>query len=462
MNEHNEVELPPMRLERHAAYEYSGVEWLRDVPAHWQIRRLKTLASIQLSNVDKKSMDVEEPVRLCNYTDVYYHDRITADMDFMQATATHDQVRRFSLRANDVLITKDSESWTDIAVPSVVTEDLSDVLCGYHLAQIRPDDGELDGTFLSRAISAIGPRDQFQVAANGITRFGIGRDVIATAVLAVPPIDEQRRIAAFLDRQTARIDALVDKKKRLIELLHEDRVALITRAVTQGLDPSVSTKDSGIASVGEIPVHWELKRIKVAATKVGSGKTPSGGADVYVSDGIMLLRSQNVHFRGLRLDDVAFIDRQTDADMAYSRVQEGDVLLNITGASLGRCCVARLGGKLANVNQHVCIIRPRSSVFDSSFMANAIASQPGQSQIFTTENGISRDALNFQQIGAFALPCPPLHEQLAIARALEQETAKIDTLAAKIRNAIARLGELRAALVSAAVTGRIDVRGKAA
>lgn len=226
--------------------------------------------------------------------------------------------------------------------------------------------------------------------------------------------------------------------------------------------PYPAYKDSGVEWLGEIPAHWEVKRLKDTTSKIGSGKTPSGGAEVYVSDGVMLLRSQNVHFGALRLDDVAFIDPETDRQMSGSRVTEGDVLLNITGASLGRCCVARLDGRAANVNQHVCIIRARLNVFEPTFLAGALASQTGQAQIFTTENGISRDALNFDQIGRLVLACPPVEEQLTISALLDRETARIDALIAKVRVAIERLKELRTALISAAVTGKIDVREEVA
>ena len=249
------------RFKPYPAYKDSGVEWLGEIPAHWEVRRLKTIAAVQLSNVDKKSLEGQESVLLCNYTDVYYNERITADLDFMAATATPEQVRKFSLCMGDVLITKDSESWTDIAVPAVVGEDLEGVLCGYHLAHIRPEP-RCYGPFLARAFSAIGPRDQFQIAANGITRFGLGGDAIRTGVFAMPTEPEQRAIAAFLDRETARIDALVAKKERLIELLQEKRTAIITRAVTKGLDPNVPMKDSGVEWLGEIPAHWGAKRLK--------------------------------------------------------------------------------------------------------------------------------------------------------------------------------------------------------
>lgn len=261
------------RLKPYPAYKHSGVEWLGEIPLHWELRRLKTIASVQLSNVDKKSVEGQESVGLCNYVDVYYNERITADLGFMAATATPEQVRRFSLRAGDVLITKDSESWTDIAVPAVVAEDMPSVLCGYHLALARPE-GDCDGAFLARAFSAIGPRDQFQVAANGITRFGLGGDAIRTGLFAMPPRQEQGAIARFLDRETAKIDALVAKKERLIELLQENRTALIAQAVTKGLDPGAPMKDSHVDWLGRIPGHWGAKRTKYAA-RLRSGHTPS-------------------------------------------------------------------------------------------------------------------------------------------------------------------------------------------
>ena len=245
------------RLGPYPDYRDSGVEWLGEIPTHWEVRRLKSFATVQLSNVDKKSQEDQDPVRLSNYVDVYYNERIDDGIDFMPATATTEQIRRFSLRTGDVLITKDSETWTDIAVPAVVSEDLPGVLCGYHLAHIRPD-GHCDGRFLSRVFAAVGPRDQYHIAANGITRFGLTGDSIRAGVFALPPLSEQHGIAAFLDRETPRIDALVAKKERLIELLQEKRTALICHAVTKGLDPDVPMKDSGVEWLGEIPAHWEV------------------------------------------------------------------------------------------------------------------------------------------------------------------------------------------------------------
>ena len=242
------------------------------------------------------------------------------------------------------------------------------------------------------------------------------------------PSPEQRAIATFLDRETAKIDSLIAKKQQLIDLLQEKRTTLISQAVTRGLDPNAPLKDSGVEWLGQIPGHWEVKRLKHLAGKIGSGKTPRGGAEGYVDDGIMLIRSQNVYFGELRLTDVAYIDADTDTEMSGSRVMEGDVLLNITGASLGRCCIAYLDGSDANVNQHVCIVRPDQQRDDPSFLAYSIESHSLQDQIFNNENGVSRDALNFEQIGDLVLARPAMAEQRDIASLLDCETAKLDSL----------------------------------
>ena len=316
----------------------------------------------------------------------------------------------------------------------------------------------MEAGFVAYAVKAPYFVDRIVAHSVGVSYPAINASELACLDIAFPPIPEQRSIAAFLDRETAKIDALLSKKRRLIELLQEKCSALIGHAITKGLDPEVSLKDSGVGWLGEIPAHWDVKRLKRMVNKIGSGKTPSGGAERYLSEGIMLLRSQNIHFRRLELSDVAYIDAPTDDEMSNSRVCEDDLLLNITGASLGRCCVARLNGLEANVNQHVCIIRLDQRQNDPAFLAYSIESQSVQDQIFNNENGVSRDALNFEQIASLFLVEPTIFEQSAIAAVLDRETAKIDFLIAKVHEAIDRLKELRTALIAAAVTGKIDVR----
>jgi type I restriction enzyme S subunit len=154
----------------------------------------------------------------------------------MRASATLPEVKGFALRKGDVIVTKDSESPDDIAVPAYVDSDFDDVLCGYHLALVRPRDKVIDGRFLYYCFAAEGINLQFQVAANGITRYGLTRDGFGSALFPVPPLDKQHAIADWLDQRSALVDEIIEKKERLIELLKEERQALINHAITAGVE----------------------------------------------------------------------------------------------------------------------------------------------------------------------------------------------------------------------------------
>ncbi len=457
-----------MKYKQYPAYKDSGWEWLGKMPAHWEVRRLKTIASVELSNVDKKSVEGQVPVELCNYVDVYYNERISNRIDFMSATATPDQARRFGLRLGDVLITKDSESWTDIAVPSVVVEELHVVLCGYHLALIRPSARELDGRFLTRAFAAIGPRDQFQISANGITRFGLSSDAIRASLFPVPPLSEQRDIAAFLDRETARIDALAAKKERLIELLQEKRIALITQAVTKGLPsarsgqatPNVPMKDSGVDWLGEIPAHWDVKRMKNVSDFVTSGSR--GWAEYYSDAGSIFLRIGNLRAGEIDLDlkELQYVSPPLGDEGERTRVRPGDVLVSIT-ALIGAVGVVPRDLPESYVNQHLALIRLRDCETNSRWLAYCLLSRVGQEQFKGRLYGGTKDGLGLEDVRLLVVLLPPLEEQESIVRLLDLESGKLDALISRIREGIKRLKDYRTALISAAVTGKIDVRDAA-
>lgn len=213
----------------------SGVEWLGAVPEHWEVRRLKQACEVFSSNVDKKSYENEPAVLLCNYTDVYYNEQITTVIDFMCATASSDEITKFTLRAGDTIITKDSESADDIAIAAYVPRDLPGVICGYHLAMVRPR-GTTSGAFVKRLFDSTYAKSCFAVAANGLTRVGLGQYALNNVDLPFPSFEEQQTITAFLDRETAKIDDLTAEAQRTITLLQERRTALISAAVTGKID----------------------------------------------------------------------------------------------------------------------------------------------------------------------------------------------------------------------------------
>ena len=274
-----------------------------------------------------------------------------------------------------------------------------------------------------------------------------------------PPLEEQKRIAAFLDKETTKIDTLIDKQEQLITLLQEKRQAIISHTVTKGLNPNVRMKDSGIEWLGEVPEHWIVKKLGYIATKIGSGKTPRGGSRVYLKEGILFLRSQNVHDTGLILKktETIYISEEMDSEMSATRVKPGDILLNITGASIGRTCIVPADFQPANVNQHVCIIRvPKDLQYYLSYFLKSVFVK---SQIDAFQSGASREGLNFEQISKIVLCFPSSSaEILKIVSRLQNDLRTIDQLLARTEPAINLLKERRTALISAAVTGKIDVR----
>ena len=214
----------------------SRVEWLGDVPAHWDVRRLRNTVDMRVSNVDKHVKEDEQPVRLCNYVDVYKNNYVHEQMDFMLATATAEEIERYRLKKDDVLITKDSESWDDIAVSALVTEAASDLISGYHLALLRPRPNEIMGGYLLHALQSKSLAYQFHIEAKGVTRYGLSHNGIKSVWVPLPPIDEQIAIVEYLEKATADINAAISRAHREIELLKEYRARLTADVVTGKLD----------------------------------------------------------------------------------------------------------------------------------------------------------------------------------------------------------------------------------
>jgi len=269
----------------------------------------------------------------------------------------------------------------------------------------------------------------------------------------LPPHEEQQTIAAFLDRETGKIDALIAEQQRLVELLAEKRQAVISHAVTKGLNHNVKMKDSSIEWLGEVPAHWELKPIKAVAScndEVLEESTPKDFEIEYIEiSGVDAAQ-------GITATDVlSFGDAPS---RARRRVKEGDVLVSTVRTYLR--AIAPVSNPPANMiaSTGFVVIRPRC--VDSHFLGYVFRAEFLISEVIARSVGVSYPAINASDLMSLQLPIPPSDEQIAIAIFLDTETAKFGTLTAEANRAIALLQERRSALISAAVTGKIDVRGK--
>lgn len=222
-------------LDHTARRKPSGSDWLGDVPSHWEVRRLRHIAALLVSNVDKHTHPHEVPVRLCNYVDVYKNRTITERLQFMHATATPEEIQQFRLKRGDVIITKDSEEWSDIAVPSLVEYEADDLVCGYHLAILRTRP-TMRGDYLMHALLATRVASQFHVEANGVTRYGLSHSAIKSALVPMPPLKEQEKIVEAIYVETSSLEQAISTVERELALIREHRTRLISDVVTGKAD----------------------------------------------------------------------------------------------------------------------------------------------------------------------------------------------------------------------------------
>lgn len=418
------------RLRPYPAYKPTGLAWLPEVPREWETLRGKFLFT-----------KMERPVRPQDEVVTCFRDgevTLRKNRRLEGFTESLKEIGYQGVRKGDLVI-----HVMDAFAGSVGVSD-SDGKSTPVYSVCVPKKSGINNYYYAHIVRVMAKTGYIQSLYRGIRerssdfRF----EVFGNQFLPIPPPAEQEAIVAYLDEKTAKIDRLIELKEREIKLLNEKKQALISKVVTRGLDPNV-----------EAPL-WPLKHI---TTKIGSGKTPSGGANVYVSTGVMFIRSQNVYYNEIRTDDISCITEAVDSEMAGTRVKKGDVLLNITGGSIGRCACFNLDVR-ANVNQHVCIIRPNRDIVDSAYLAAVIFSDVVQTQIWQCQNEGNRESLNFDQIARFRIPLPPLPEQREIVAYLDAEGAKTDKAIAAVTRQIGLLKEYRTRLISDAVTGRIDLR----
>jgi type I restriction enzyme, S subunit len=436
----------------------SGVPWLGDVPEHWEVQRLRKVAEMRVSNVDKHTNEDEETIRLCNYVDVYKHDRITSRMPFMRATATPRETERFRLCAGDVLITKDSESWTDIGVPALVEESSADLVCGYHLALLRPFIHRATGEFLFRALQSSGVSYQFHVEANGVTRYGLSHASIKSVWLPVPPLPEQCAIVRFIDHAERRIRRYIGAKEKLIKLLEEQKQAIIHRAVARGIDPNVRLKPSGAEWLDDVPVHWEVLSVRRVIRRAVDGPHHSPS---YLDKGIPFLSARNVKADRWSLDDAKFISEEDYKEFSKRiRPEAGDVLYT-KGGTTGIARAVDLDFRF-QVWVHVAVLKVKLDKIISGYLALVLNSPRcyEQAQLFT--RGATNQDLGLGRMKAIVFALPPLREQGEILKAVEGTTQEIQQAIYRAGQEIELLREYRTRLIADVVTGKLDVREAAA
>lgn len=440
-------------LKPYPAYRDSGVSWLGEVPKEWEVRRQSNLMELRISNVDKHQIEGERQIRLCNYVDVYRNDRIRAEMSFSQGTALDGEVTRFRLRRGDVLITKDSESWDDIASPALVEDEADDLVCGYHLAMLRARPG-LSGDYLLRVSQSAPVASQYHVSANGVTRFGLTQGGIKRIEIPFPPLEDQVAIVRFLDHIDPQIQRFIAAKQRLVKLLEEEKQATIHRAVTRGLDPDARFKPSGADWLGDIPEHWEVVPLKALTAAVVNGATPPPSDLTYYQDGSVpwfgpssLASEDGLGPPSRFLNESAFLAGKA------RRVTAPALLVTVIGGTAGRMGLLM---EDAATNQQISAFTLQDRAIEPEILVTQL--RFASRWLRNTASTATMPILDSTVLKRLPVAVPARSEQSSLARFIGATRASTACVVARAESQITLLTEYRTRLISDVVTGKLDVR----
>lgn len=435
-----------MKRKPYPAYKPSGVEWLGDVPAHWEVRKARRCLTEHKQGYYTTEAYIDEGFKLLRITDLDGNGSVKIDdCPFVDAK---DDAKPFLLKNYDFVFARTGGAGTF----GLIKDINENVVFASYLIRFRFNK-EFDVNFLKYQFLSVHFVYSIIKNIHGGVNQNVHAEDIKDQYLYIPPFPEQQSIAAFLDRETGRIDALMAKKERLIELLREKRSAMISRAVTKGLDQLVQMKPSGVEWLGHVPAHWEVVPFKkyVAELTDYRGATPEK-----VDEGTFLVTAKNIK--------MGYIDYECSQEFVsksdYSSIMRrglpkvGDILFT-TEAPLGN--VALVDREDIALAQRVIRFRMNEE-FTASFSLNFMMSLFFQSLLGGLSTGSTAEGIKASKITKLIFLKPPIPEQEAIAAYLDRETGKIDALIAKVEAVIAKLKEYRTALISAVVTGKIDVR----
>jgi type I restriction enzyme S subunit len=434
-----------MSFPRYSKYKDSGVEWLGEVPEGWKVISIKWLSPVKRGASprpidDAKYFDDEGEFAWVRIADVSASDGILKET-----------TQRLSELGSSLSVKiNPGELFVSIA-GTVGKPCLSNIKACIH-----------DG-FVYFPTLKIDPRFLYRIFEEGTCYGGLGKwgtqlnlntDTIGSIRIALPPSNEFNQILSFLDQETAKIDDLIAEQQRLIELLKEKRQAVISHAITKGLNPDAPMKPSGIEWLGDVPAHWETWKLAHAYSVIGSGTTPrSDNSDYYEGGSIPWINTGDLNDGDLEECGKRITDRALADHSSLKIYPAGSLLIAMYGATIGKLGILRFP---ATVNQACCVFAG-SSPINSNFMFYWFLGL--RQQILSLATGGGQPNVSQDILRALRVACPDKEEQMSIAEFLDCETTKLDTLTTEAQRAITLLQERRTALISAAVTGKIDVRG---
>ena len=443
-----------MSLPRYPAYKDSGVEWLGEVPEHWDViearREIAFLTSGSRGWAEYYSDEGPIFLRIGNLT----RDCIHIDLQDIQRVSPPPGVEgdRTQVSAGDVLFSITAY----LGSVAVVPQGLERAYVSQHVCLARLLGRRLLPEWLAYSVLSSTGKAYLESESYGGTKVQLSLDDIKSFPLPLPSLEEQRALTKLLDHETAKIDALIAEQQRLIELLQEKRQAVISHAVTKGLNPNAPMKDSGVEWLGEVPEHWEIKALKHITNQVSVGVVVEPSKYYDDEGSVPALRSLNIKDGRVAMADCVYISTDSNEQLSKSRLSAGDIVIVRTGQP-GTCAV--IPEELDGCNCIDLIFIRRPSTGSSFFLKQYLSSDAARFQYAAGSEGAIQQHFNVKTAAGLIIPWPPEKEQREIADWLQEETSELGRLTADASKSVELLQERRSALISAAVCGQIDIRG---
>ncbi|WP_294000942.1 restriction endonuclease subunit S [Sphaerotilus sp.] len=426
-------------------YKDSGVEWLGEVPAHWEVIRLVNL----FQQMAEEGADDLPILSVSIHSGVSDKEMNEEEMD-RKVTRSDDRAKYKRVMPGD-LVYNMMRAWQGgfgaVTIAGMVSP-------AYVVA--RPTRSFIT-EFIEQQLRTPNAVEEMRRHSQGVTDFRLRLywDEFKTLQVVLPPIEDQRRIMGELNGETSKIDALITEQRTLIDLLKEKRQAVISHAVTKGLDAGVAMKDSGVEWLGEVPAHWDVRPVKSIAS-IGNGATPNRDRPDYWSDGNYPWLSSTVVNQDIVTEATEFVTQVALDECHLPKIMPPAILVGITGQGKTRGMVAILGFE-ATINQHIACVKPIDEAC-VGFVRRYFDMAYERMRFESDGAGSTKGAITCEQIANMKMPLPPIAEQKNIGDYIDREMNAIDALTAEAQTTIALLQERRSALISAAVTGKIDVR----
>lgn len=451
-----------MDLKKYDNYKNSGIEWIGEIPNHWEIKRLKNIGKLYSGLSGKSGSDFEKtPTEnykpFINFTNIANNKYIVNDNFGYVKIDEHENQNK--VKKNDLFFLMSSENHEDVGKSALLLEDYDELYLNSFCKGFRLNNN-LDARFINYLLTSSALSQLISLEGRGFTRINLRMEGVENLPLILPQsTDEQTTIANYLDQKTTEIDNLITKKERLIQLLEEERTAFINQALSKGLDPNVPLKDSGIEWLGEIPKHWEVKKLRF----IGNCQNGISAGSEYFGTGFPFVSYRDVYKNEILPFSVIGLAQSNEKEQMHYSVEEGDVFFTRTSETveeigISSVCFQKI--EEAVFAGFLIRFRPNKEMINKEFSKYYFRCFIPRTFFVKEMNLVTRASLSQELLKRLPVLLPSINEQKSIADFLDIKTSEIDTLISKTKQEIELLKEYKTALISEVVTGKVDVRNE--